>query len=224
MGWVSNPHPWSEISCNDVMTWKRFPHYWPFVRGIQKLSLDSPHNGSDWSPVMKNFDVSFVVILGQLLNKQSSCQWFEMTEHSCDITVMMLSIRKSRHIWLFGLQTDNLWLFSNWFIVLWWLMPYGIMCLRYSLLSYTLSRYWLKHILVKIIHANSIDSRSALPCRILTSWIISMLRNNRKCKYIYRIFWKNSALQGNTFRPEVAAILQTLFSKAFLWYKIVFWF
>ena len=36
-----------------VMTWKRFLHYWPFVRGIHYLSIYSPHNGQ-WcgSPVL----------------------------------------------------------------------------------------------------------------------------------------------------------------------------
>ena len=37
----------------DVMAWKRFPHYWPFVRGIHWSPMDSPHTG----PVTWNFDV-----------------------------------------------------------------------------------------------------------------------------------------------------------------------
>ena len=28
------------------MTWKRFPYYWPFVRGICCLPVDSPHKAS----------------------------------------------------------------------------------------------------------------------------------------------------------------------------------
>ena len=35
------------------MTWKSFPHYCPFVRGIHRWPVDSPHKG----PVMRNFDV-----------------------------------------------------------------------------------------------------------------------------------------------------------------------
>ena len=27
----------------DVMQWKRFPHYWPFVKGIHRPPVDSPH-------------------------------------------------------------------------------------------------------------------------------------------------------------------------------------
>ena len=44
----------------------------PFVRGIQRSAVDSPHKG----PVMRRSDVYFVVRLTKLLNKLSSCWWF----------------------------------------------------------------------------------------------------------------------------------------------------
>ena len=44
---------------NDVMTWKCFPHYWPFVRGIHPFLMDSPHKG----PVIRGVDVFFVINL-----------------------------------------------------------------------------------------------------------------------------------------------------------------
>ena len=55
------------------MAWKRFPHYWPFVRGINHK----------WIP-FKTELVVFFVGLNKLLNKQPSCRWFE--PH--DFTVM----------------------------------------------------------------------------------------------------------------------------------------
>ena len=30
---------------DDVITWKHFPGYWPFVRGIRRLPVNSPHKG-----------------------------------------------------------------------------------------------------------------------------------------------------------------------------------
>ena len=30
---------------NDVIKWKHFPHYWPFVRGIHRSPVNPPHNG-----------------------------------------------------------------------------------------------------------------------------------------------------------------------------------
>ena len=44
----------------------------------------SPHKGTP----MWSFAVSIVVILNKLLNKQSSCQWFDTPWGSCDVTAM----------------------------------------------------------------------------------------------------------------------------------------
>ena len=32
---------------DDVIKWKHFPRYWPFVRGIHRSPVNSPHEGSD---------------------------------------------------------------------------------------------------------------------------------------------------------------------------------
>ena len=41
------PCPPSYYACHDdIMTWKQFPHYWPFVRGIHRSAVDSPHKES----------------------------------------------------------------------------------------------------------------------------------------------------------------------------------
>ena len=31
--------------CDDVMKWKHFPRYWPFVRGIHRSPVNSSHKG-----------------------------------------------------------------------------------------------------------------------------------------------------------------------------------
>ena len=33
---------------DDVIKWKHFPRYWPFVRGINRLPVKSPHNKGQW--------------------------------------------------------------------------------------------------------------------------------------------------------------------------------
>ena len=35
----------SHIYHDDVIKWKHFPRYWPFVREIQRLPVNSPHRG-----------------------------------------------------------------------------------------------------------------------------------------------------------------------------------
>ena len=42
-------------SHDDVMNWKHFLRYWPFVRGIHRSPMDSPSQ----RPVTRNFDVFF---------------------------------------------------------------------------------------------------------------------------------------------------------------------
>ena len=57
-GWktVSQPITWNDFLCgtlrlrsgwshDDVIKWKHFPLYWPFVRGIHRSLVNSPHKG-----------------------------------------------------------------------------------------------------------------------------------------------------------------------------------
>ena len=36
---------WTKIFNDDVIKWKFFPRYWPFVRGIHRSPVNSPHKG-----------------------------------------------------------------------------------------------------------------------------------------------------------------------------------
>ena len=57
---------------DDVIKWKHFPRNWPFVRGIHRSPVNSPHKGQ-W-----RFDVFFDLCLNKRLSKQSWGWWFEM--------------------------------------------------------------------------------------------------------------------------------------------------
>ena len=69
--------------------------YWPFVRGIHQWLVDSLHKG----PVMWTFDISIVVSLNNLLNKQLSGWWFETPRCSCDVTVVIMLVLKDCCLW-----------------------------------------------------------------------------------------------------------------------------
>ena len=56
---------------DDVINWKHFPRYWPFVRGIHWSPLNSQR------PVTRSFDVFFDLRLNKRLSKQSWGWWFE---------------------------------------------------------------------------------------------------------------------------------------------------
>ena len=56
-----------------VIKWKHFPRYWPFVRGIHREPVNSPHKG----PVTRSFDVFFDLRQNKRLSKQWWDWWFE---------------------------------------------------------------------------------------------------------------------------------------------------
>ena len=63
---------------DDVIKWKHFPRNWPFVRGIHRLPVNSPHK---W-PVTRSFDVFFDLRLNIQFSKQSWGWWFETPSRS----------------------------------------------------------------------------------------------------------------------------------------------
>ena len=58
---------------HDVIKWKHFQRYWPFVRGIHRSPVNSPHK-DQWRP---SFDIFFDLCLNKRLSKQSWAWWFE---------------------------------------------------------------------------------------------------------------------------------------------------
>ena len=69
-------------TCGEYMMMARecFPDYWPFVRGIHRSPVDSPHIG----PVIWSFDVFFM--FSWTCCWINSYQWSEIPWHSYDIT------------------------------------------------------------------------------------------------------------------------------------------
>ena len=61
---------------DDVIKWKPLPRYWPFVRGIHRSSVNSPHK-DQWRGALMCFDVFFDPRLNKRLSKQSWGWWFE---------------------------------------------------------------------------------------------------------------------------------------------------
>ena len=52
---------------DDVIKWKHFPRYWPFVRGIHRCPVNSPHKGQ-WRGALM---LSVICALNKRLSKQS---------------------------------------------------------------------------------------------------------------------------------------------------------
>ena len=64
---------------DDVIKWKYFPRYWPFVRGIHRSPVNSPVPGEfpAQRPVTRSFDVFFDLHPNKRLSKQWWGWWFE---------------------------------------------------------------------------------------------------------------------------------------------------
>ena len=63
---ISMPH-------DDVIKWKYFPRYWPFVRGIHRSPVNSPHEGQWRGALFVFFDLR----PKKRLSKQWWGWWFE---------------------------------------------------------------------------------------------------------------------------------------------------
>ena len=75
--WPAQLISWVPINCvpdviihDDVIKWQHFLRYWPFVWGIRRAPVNSPHKGQ-WRGVF------FYLRLNKRLSKQSWGWWFE---------------------------------------------------------------------------------------------------------------------------------------------------
>ena len=57
---------------DDVIKWKNFPCYWPFVRGIHRSPVNSPHK-RQWRGAL----MFSLIFLNKRLSKQSCGWWLE---------------------------------------------------------------------------------------------------------------------------------------------------
>ena len=64
---------WYLLFHDDVIKWKRFPRYWPFVRGIHRSPVNSPHKGQWRRALIFSLDQR----PNKRLSKQSWGWWFE---------------------------------------------------------------------------------------------------------------------------------------------------
>ena len=68
---------------DDVINWKHFPRYWPFVRRIQRSPVNSPHKGQ-WRGAL-TFSLICAWTNGWANNRDAGC--LGRRAH-CDVTVM----------------------------------------------------------------------------------------------------------------------------------------
>ena len=74
------------IHHDDVIKWKHFPLYWPFVRGIHRSLVNSPHK-DQWRGALM-----FLLICAWINDWVNNREAGDLRRHQthCDVTVMIL--------------------------------------------------------------------------------------------------------------------------------------
>ena len=86
---------------DDVIKWKHFPRYWPFVRGIHRSPVNSPHKGQ-WRGALV-FSLICVWINGWVNNREAGD--LKRYRAHYDVIVMLVSshlIKSLQLIWRSG--------------------------------------------------------------------------------------------------------------------------
>ena len=118
--------PWQH---DDVIKWKHFPRYWPFVRGIHRSPVNSPHKGQwrgalmfslicarindwvnnreagDWRRRLAHYDVT--VMKGPAMRKAFPCHGVFMIMNLCDSCC--------RDLWLKGSEQSSKCNIAAWY-------------------------------------------------------------------------------------------------------------
>ena len=79
-------------SHDDVIKWKHFPRHWPFVRGIPRSPVNSPHKGQSRGALM--FSLICAWINGWVNNREAG----DLRRHRTRYDVIVMYIVDARHL------------------------------------------------------------------------------------------------------------------------------
>ena len=102
-------NPAIENDHDDVIKWRHFPRYWPFVQGIHRSPVNSPHKGQLRGALM--FSMTCALINGWVNSGEAGDLRRHRTHH--DVTVMMLTLWKLTSI-IVGLNDNCICLAAEW--------------------------------------------------------------------------------------------------------------
>ena len=83
-GEATSPH----TTHDDVIKWKHFPRYWPFVRGIHRSPVNSPHKGQWRGTLMFSL---ICTLLNCWVNTREAGDLRRYRDHY-DVTVMQMGV------------------------------------------------------------------------------------------------------------------------------------
>ena len=86
---LSNWVCWRPVWHDDVIKWKHFPRYWPFVWGIHRSPVNSPHKGQ-WRGALM-FSLICAQINGWVNNREAG----DLRRHQAHCDVIIMSVTKT---------------------------------------------------------------------------------------------------------------------------------
>ena len=96
-----NTRSWSFVRHDDVIKWKYFPSSCPFVGGIHRSSVNSPHKGQ-WHGA---FTWCFLWSVNKRPSKPSRCRWFETHRAHCNVNP---PVTGHAELWCFFVVSPNI--------------------------------------------------------------------------------------------------------------------
>ena len=89
---------------DDVIKWKHFPRYWPFVRGIHRSPVNSPHKGQ-WRGALM-FSLICVWIDSWVNNREAGDLRRYRAHYDVTVMIWYVPVKKSDKIWADDKHTD----------------------------------------------------------------------------------------------------------------------
>ena len=114
---------WLTFHHVDVIKWKHFPRKWPFVRGIHRSPVNSPHKGQWHGTLM--FSLICAWINGWVNNGEAG----DLRRYRADYDVIVMIIRTMYQNYSFVKKKLTWWLLMSWSLfgghlqLLWGLAP-----------------------------------------------------------------------------------------------------
>ena len=88
---------------DDFIKWKHLPHYWPFVWGIHRSPVNSPHKGQ-WRGALM-FSLIYARIKGWVNNREAG----DLRRHHAHYNVIVMDIRWPEHTGCHFVNGDLMW-------------------------------------------------------------------------------------------------------------------
>ena len=123
---------------DDVIKWKHFPRYWPFVRGIHRSPVNSPHKGQWHGALM--FSLICARINGGVNNREAG----DLRRHQahCDVIVMGFYLTHWRRDKMTAIFQTAFSIAFSWvkIVVFWWKFHWNL----FPWIQLTIFQHWVR--------------------------------------------------------------------------------